>query len=395
MMSDDLPFINTTSTCSSTTHNESSNNDKATSIWNFLQDKTTVSDDDYEEIMQARLKARLQAYGVGYEWILEPNKVDMEWPPTAVQTRYGGNYFWYGEDYLFRDFVRTLKEEATPEVMEVEEDNYLERVTHNVFGESESQQPSTKDVSPEEGIYDIIFYAAEYTYLLRHHRTTRGSLTLSYDKNNRLQGEIKMDDIVQNDLDIVPYGGDFTFVETNRFQRVVTPKHEDRRSHSVHETPTSCGVIQIQVSQAPNGTLEMRFGRVTPNVFKGEFKQLKQRIALRQQQDCPMPWGGGNDNDEVEPPLRTTPQDRHYNQRAVEECIQQNRRHLEHGLLWMRNHCHHLPTLPTEVLSRIQEFLSPPPYLILEENDWVLGVVWSGGLPSYSANSCLVVRKRV
>lgn len=372
--------------------------DEATSFWALLEELTRESDEDIDERIWQHLpnvQRRIQhsrrcGYGVGYEWIFEPNKVDIEWPPSAVQTRYQGKHFWYGVDHLFRgigqDEIENIMAQAETGVA-VEEDNYLERVTRVQETIYDHNVVCGGIPSPEEmvGTYDVIFYAAEYKFILRHHRTSCGTLTLASEfddqenGNKILRGTVKMDPKVCQDLDVVPFGGSFAFVETERYQRLVTPKHNDR-SRSVHETPTVAGVIQIQVSEAPQGTFEMRYGRVTPNIFKGEFKQLKQKVALCLQRDCPMPWG----DDDV--PLRTTWV------RDVEECMDQNKVRKECCLLWMRRLLE--PSLPGEVLCRIQEFVSPPQFLILEEDDWVMGIVWSGGLPSFSANSCLVVRQR-
>ncbi|CAB9522530.1 expressed unknown protein [Seminavis robusta] len=375
-------------------------NAKPTSFWTLIKSLTRVSvnDDIDEEIWRhlPDINNRIQdsakrAFGVGYEWILEPNKVDIEWPPAAVQTRYNGKHFWYGTDHLFQgvpwDELESIMAQAL-EGVSVEEDNYLERVTRvqeSLVKHNERGIPSRQEM---EGTYDIIYYAGEYKYFLRHHRTSRGTLTLTSIRqengNDCLQGTVAMDPQVSNDMDIIPHGGNFTFVETDRYQRVVTPKERNndrRRSSSVNDNTTVAGVIQIQVTQAPEGTLDMRYGRVTRNVFRGEFKQLQQRVALGLLRDCPLPWG-----EDDESPRRVTVE------RNVEECLEENQKKKETCLLWMRRHLE--PSLPPEVVRRVQEFLSPPPFLVLEENDWVLGMVWSGGLPSYSANSCLVVRKR-
>jgi hypothetical protein len=199
-----------------------------------------------------------------------------------------------------------------------------------------------------------------------------------------------MDPQMIRDIDIVPYGGNFTFIETDRYQRMVTRKHI--HSTSTNETteppiPTAAGVISVKVTQAPDDLLPMRYGgHITPNVFMGELKLVRNDMAVGLLQDCPQPWGESKARDNVTRSSIPTAS------RSIAECQALIQQRKENCLLWMRRHLN--PSLPPEVIERIDEFVSPPPFFFLEQDDLVLSVDWSGGLPSYSAHSCLIARRR-
>jgi hypothetical protein len=206
-----------------------------------------------------------------------------------------------------------------------------------------------------------------------------------------LQGTVEMDPQMSRDIDIVPYGGNFTFIETDRYQRLVTRKHIHRtntnNTTSEPPIPTAAGVISVQVTQAPHELLPMRYGgHITPNVFMGELKLIRKDIAVGLLQDCPQPWGESKARDNVTRSSIPTASP------SVADCQDLIQKQKEICLLWMRRHLN--PPLPSEVIERIDEFVSPPPFFFLKQDDLVLSIDWSGGLPSYSAHSCLIARRR-
>ncbi|CAB9525382.1 expressed unknown protein [Seminavis robusta] len=313
----------------------------------------------------------------------------------------------------------------------VEEDNYFERVEHiQESSFTNRNDPLIEGLLPScqfmEGTYDIIYYGGEYKYFLRHHRTARGTLTLKTasvvqqptdtqgqqptDANTSanattnttttttttttterhvLQGTVEMDPQMSEEIDVVPYGGNFSFVETDRYQRMVTRKHIHRTTpqEEPSQPPTAAGVVSLKVTSAPTELLPMRYGgQITPNVFVGEMKLLRQEMAIGLLQDCPQPWGESKARDNVT--RSSTPATAN---RSVADCQTMMQKRKDTCLLWMRRH---LSILPPEVVVRIDEFVSPPPFFFLQQDDVVLSVDWSGGLPSYSAHSCLIARRR-
>lgn len=128
--------------------------------------------DDGARILRAledrRREARRLAFGVPYQWITEP-------APDA-------EYHWFAHDHYFEgasaaELKRIQKEEGAKSLVEREDaDDSIIRCADDGKRFPKSGLPSAKEM---QGAYDIVFYAAEYMYEVRHHRTARGSLVLS------------------------------------------------------------------------------------------------------------------------------------------------------------------------------------------------------------------------
>ena len=138
--------------------------------------------------------------------------------------------------------------------------------------------PSPSDVS---GTYDILFYAGDMENCMRHHRTAKGTLTHSSSSIPRDNDESKAWEVASylvgtvdmhpgmDLLDVIPFGGDLKFEETERVQslartewsrketgivkdeNLVSPayKQVDNSAKDVDAT----GVIKIKVTDTPVG----------------------------------------------------------------------------------------------------------------------------------------------
>jgi len=180
------------------------------SFWSLIRGKTKenakqVLDDNRQILEERRQKARNHAYGVGYEWITRSEAF-----PGILRL------CWYDVDRFFKgaSFTELYRVEATSELQAEMSEYFVSQLTRAVqtWPERFFSTSGLPRAEQMEGTYDIVYYAGELQDELCQHRTARGSLHL-FSSGGILTGSVEMDSRMET-LDVVPYGGNFTFQET-------------------------------------------------------------------------------------------------------------------------------------------------------------------------------------
>lgn len=229
-----------------------------------------------------------------------------------------------------------------------------------------------------------------------HHRTARGTLKISCSKNDEgktcLSGSVEMDPCMER-LDVIPFGGDFSFEETCRLQRFAYQEYarETTTTGSIaagdwHPTPyekvsdpkpsKSTGVIKIIVSKPPDGLQLFQSSLKETCKFRGELRIFDKKTAAGYLEE-PDKWSDGW-------PVSAIKFD---NVNAALELLS---KHYEQTCSWLHVHT----ILPKEVTSVVGEFLCPPPVFFFERGDVCIDMDWTCGLNNEMANTCIIARRR-
>lgn len=335
------------------------------SFWEIFQTRPQCAHRRFCDAIQKHHKQRSRlAFGVSYEWATETLHHSDDFPEGWSN----GSWDWEDTDPYFQGRrVRHGCDQVLREEMEaqcairgmalselyrsalISERN--EGTMRAIFDDPPGCLPTVDQVIQAGGSlsYDIVFYGAEISELseyyrgnritmLRDHRTAKGTLKLEA-KNGGLAGTVQLDAAMEQ-LDAIPCGGNFSWTETSRFERIGS----DRTTSSswIHR---STNVLFVR-------------GKANSNDGEGpgEMRVIQQRTAAFLQSE---PNVG----------MRNSPA-------ALELAAQKMEAHDRDRFLWMHRHT----SLPVEVIQRIGDFVSPPPVFYLEEGDLVLDMDWRAAL---------------
>lgn len=298
---------------------------------------------------------------MGYEWRTETSS----W--SSVR-----GYNWEYMDHMFKG-ASSLEwkavKDALREINAMKKINKGEILPDRLF--TSSGISSTENL---EGEYDIIFYAGEYQYERRHYRTAKGILSIS-SNGGILTGKIVMDPSMEP-LDVIPYGGNFTFQETSRIQRMSSYLDFDDETANAPENQAPAGVIKVEAIEYSKDLLE-KDNRGNPVTFEGELRIIKEKT----------PSGVLLDSQRLENSLETWRGHVAFN--GVEEATAIVENHRRNTCSWLHNHT----VLPEGVARLVGEYRCPPPILFFEEGDLCLDMEWTDGLPSNTSCSCIIARR--
>ena len=363
---------------------EASSDDEG--FWSYVRRTRPVSEEieEREEHFDKRQRrVCTKGFGVSYQWI-----TDVHERRTSA-----GYHVWSTVDGFFQgvsreDFDEVMGNFPDPKLLKIQDDavslfdkpyrdiNGDLSVPDNLFGTS--NLPRAKDM---EGEYDIIFYAGEASQFFgQHHRTARGTVNISCNSVGQLSGNVTMHPCME-DIDVIPFGGNYSFVERTRVQR----KGQDMDFYP-GDTTLPTGVIKIDVTDCPYGSctydgfdlrnLAPALRNMAPN---GEIRIFREKVGAGITNQIP---GGAWDETIYESlvPFRNT-----------EEAETLNRVHYEQTCSWLHRHT----ILDEATAVHVGRFLCPPPVLFFQEGDIQLDIDWKRVAPSCClANSSIIARRR-
>lgn len=275
---------------------------------------------------------------------------------------------------------------------------YLDAYEDRVIPDSLFDKSSLPTANELEGEYDIIFYAGECDQFFGNdYRTARGNVHISCnpDPNGHLviSGNVTMHPCMQNS-DIIPHGGNYSFVERARVQReglhVMNrfgfsqgPFPGDATGFP-GDTTQPTGVIKIEVTNLPNEMF--LFYRNNGHDYQrmdkarnGEIRVFREKVGAGiMDQKLLHPW-----DDSVPTSIVSF--------RNNEEAEELNRLHYEKTCSWLHRHT----ILDEESAKHIGRFVSPAPVLFFEKGDIQIDINWKRAAPGcYAASSCIIARRR-
>lgn len=177
------------------------------------------------------------------------------------------------------------------------------------------------------------------------------------------------------EIDVIPFGGNYSFVERCRFQR-----KGQELDFLPGDTTLPTGVIKIEVTESPYGLCK-NDGYFLEKDFipDGEIRIFSEKVGAGITNQIP----GGAWNDEIYQSLVPF--------RNSEEAEALNRAHYEQTCSWL----HKYTTLDKASSVHVGRFLCPPPVLFFEEGDIQLDIDWKTVAPMCCyANSCIIARRR-
>ena len=225
-----------------------------------------------------------------------------------------------------------------------------------------------------EGECDIIFYGGEAgQYLGKHHRTGRGTVTISCNSSRRITGNVKMHPCMV-DIDVIHFGGNYSFVERSRVQR---------KGHEIDyfpgDTTLPTGVIKIEVTDSPYGLCMNNGFKIEKDaVPDGEIRIFREKFGAGITNQIP---GGAWDETEYRSLVP-------FVNSAEAEAL--NRAHYEQTCSWL----HKYTTLDKASSVHVGRFLCPPSFLFFEEGDIQLDIDWKiVARGCCFANSSIIARR--
>lgn len=313
-----------------------------------------------------------------------------EWRTRPGIWEFGRGMNWYDFDHFFEGASSAELEPQdlelgfpTVDVRQYEEENYIDTI--ETFPDSFFPSSGVPLSDEMVGAYDIVYFAADAgCSSLFHHRTARGPLSLSVSRDGMLMGEIEMDSSM-DPLAVVPYGGNFEFRETDRFQRTFRREPMNLLRGGVHVATALwgrselTGVIKMEVHRPPKG-LFLQDHDDNPVRFSGELRVFDKRtptgLLLDSHRDSSMAM------------FRHS----HVTFENLQEAEELVQHHRQVTCSWLHNHT----ILPLGVTRLVGEFLCPSPVFFFEEGDLCLDFGWSEGVPDTvkPCHSCVVARRR-
>jgi len=271
------------------------------------------------------------------------------------------------------------------------------------------------------GTYDIVFYFAQWNGDYIHHRTTKGTLTLSvsnqesvYCKERRrfirrtiprggetLKGIVRIDDAVKQGDRIYMGWYNFSFLQNNlRFRVVIDPAfqidltkeqirkanaeidihvkgcHDDsKESLDYFKSVSGLTDLSKQPSLRKGGQrrdISMHRGRIKLVAQRGPLRiKKKQSSTYKKKEKC------------SKNPLQDKSQFC-----SVKDAEKEYKKYMDVDNSWLSRHI----DLPKDVLSVIHQFICPPPVFFFEEGDLWIEVDWN--FRQGDLNSIFVARKR-
>ncbi len=342
-------------------------------FWSFV--RRTRPDDTFSEETEERINKRqrrvcTRGFGVSYKWITEQHE-GVRWSTV--------DGFFHGVSKEDFDEIRGKFPDA--EFLEGEDEVCSDRPYHDGYEElipdhlfRSSNLPKVKDM---EGEYDIIFYGGDaHQYFGKHHRTARGTVTISSNSSGQLTGDVKMHPCME-EIDVIPFGGNYSFVERCRAQRKGTRQNFD---FLPGDSTLPTGVIKIEVTESPYGLCKNDGYNLKKDLIpNGEIRIFSEKVGAGITNQIP----GGAWDDEIYQSLVPF--------RNSEEAEALNRAHYEQTCSWL----HKYTTLDKASSVHVGRFLSPPPVLFFEEGDIQLDIDWKRVAPGcYNAYSCIIARRR-
>jgi hypothetical protein len=351
-------------------------------FWSFVRRTRPMSfafsEETEERIDKRQKRVCTKKFGISYEWVTEPNG----WHG-------GGHCYFSSTDGLFQgvskddfdEIIGKIPDGKPTLIREPEDAVYSDRPYRDINGEtlipdhlfSSSNLPAAKDM---EGEYDIIFYAGEARqYFGKHHRTARGTVNLSCNSSGQITGNVTMHPCME-DIDVIAFGGNFSFVERSRVQR----KGQGNYDFYPGDTTLPTGVINIEVTDRPYGLcMNDGYDLMRDLVPFGELRIFREKVGAGITNQIP----GGAWDDTIYSSLVPF--------RNSEEAETLNTSHYRRTCSWLHKH-----TILDEASSvHVGRFLCPPPVLVFEEGDIQLDINWNKVAPGCcNANSSIIARRR-
>ena len=248
-------------------------------------------------------------------------------------------------------------------------------IPDHLFGKSNLPAPEEM-----EGEYDIIYYGGEASqFLSQHYRTACGTVKISNSSGGRgekiTEGTVTMHPCME-DIDVIPFGGNYSFKEVARVQRGGTHL---LGNYYPGNTTTSTGVIKVEVTDPPDGLckndVSSRFQK--DHVLDGELRIFREKVGAGITDQEPLDTWTERDAATI------------VTFNATEEAEALNRAHYEKTCSWLHKH-----TILDEASARhIGEFTCPPPVLFFMEGDIQIDINWKRIAPCCCmTNSCIIAR---
>jgi len=353
---------------------------------------TSFDRETVERIDKRQELVCMRGLGISYEWISGP---------YSWRSGDGGQFEWSSVDGLFQgvskeEFDRVLSRfssvklnpllphsaaDADAEKKEAWEMDtpyldamYLEKlIPDHLFGSS--NLPTPKEM---EGDYEIIYYAGETDAFAEHHRTARGTLTITCSVGERgtpvISGTVTMHPCME-EIDVIPFGGNFGFVEECRVQR-----EGQGDDDYPGDTTTPTGIIKIKVTDPPYGLCKNNGYRSIGNfVLHGELRVFRQKVGAGITSQVPF---GMYRNDQI--PRSIVPFS------STEEAEALNKAHYQSTCSWL----HKYTILDEASALHVGRFLCPPPIFFFQEGDIQIDIDWKDvATCCCCTKSCIVARR--
>lgn len=354
------------------------------SFWTYIRRtrKYSLDSDEEERIDKRQRRVCLKGYGISYDWITQ-----------SIWWSSRDGHHWENSDGLFRGvplddfkaladhFSETMQKSDIKEYHERERDKpYWDRchnysIPDHIF--KDSNLPTPEELAGE---YDIIYYAGELTQLLgRHSRTAQGTLKLSVetDKDGMsvVGGTVKMHPCMEM-IDVIPFGGNYQFVEDSRAQRPGPGEGDD----NLGDVTLLTGVITIKVTQPPDGTTTKRYYKPEDEAENwGEMRIFRERVGASIIDQVPR----GSWSDQIPEAV--------HDFSSTQQAEDLNKAHFAKTCSWLHKHT----VLDTAAAFQVGRFVCPPPVFFFEPGDIELDIGWNSVVGSgHNCSTCVIARRR-
>lgn len=375
-----------------------SDSERGEGFWTFVRRTRPVNDFDDETKNRIEKRQRLvctRGFGVNYDWITVP---------LGHTSNNGGQYDWASVDHYFggvnrEEFdevisrfsvIELKREDGAGAVMNIpyldvisyDKTGFMDYEDYRIIPDHLFKSESSNLPKPQamEGTYDIIYYSGDASYFLGvHYRTARGTVVLSTFNSEQgtpvIKGSVTMHPCME-EIDVIPFGGNYSFVEKARVQR---EGRNDDRDDDDEQPSQPTGVIKIQ-AQPPEGLCTNDGRRAWSEkeiVHEGELRIFREKVGAAIANQFP--------RRPSMPPLREV----FFN--STEDAEELNKEHSAKTCSWL----HKYTMLDESACSKIGEFVCPPPVLFFMEGDIQIDINWRNIAPQcHSANSYVIARRR-
>ena len=252
------------------------------------------------------------------------------------------------------------------------------------------------------GTYDIVFYFAQWNGDYIHHRTTKGTLTLSASNEESIsckerrrfirrtvprggetiEGTVQMDDIVKQGDRFSMGRYNFAFLQNDlRYRIVIDPTFQiDLSQEQIRKANAE---IDIHVKGCQKQPIRKSpFANNNVSMHRGRIKLVAQRAPLQirknQTKECACIRRDSNNIEQETVQFK-----------SVDEAEETLEYYTDVDNSWLSKYIN----LPKDVLSVIHQFICPPPVFFFEKGDLWVEVDWN--FRKGDLNSIFVARKRV